>query len=281
MGEFNILKHLMVFFIILIGLIGPGTKIALAADNQVTIEAEGNVNYDMESQITTAEGHVKVTHEKGVITADQLTYNGLDGFLDAVGSVKASSTEGLVIEADRLAYDLNAGIAEFDEHVKLTSSDEVTITAEHLFYNETTGQAFASGEVEVTQKQSSYRTAELVYNHQTGQGSSGGPVSCFIGNNGVGRGVKLTGETMGIAHEVTTLRKNVFTRCLRPNREYFITATKIAYDGDRVKIWNAILFLHGVPFFYFPYLSHGSVRTTCSILSPDTIAMMLLHYLFL
>lgn len=256
MGEFNILKPLLVIFTIFICLFGPNSKIALAVDNQVTIEADGNVNYDLESQITTAEGHVKVTHEKGVITADELTYNGLGGFLDAAGSVKASSTEGLVIEADRLTYDRNTGIAEFDKHVKLTSSDDVTITAGHLVYNETTGQAIASGGVEVTQKQSSYRTEELVYNHRTGQGSSGGSVSGYIGNNGNGRGIKLDGETMEIADEVTTIKKNVFTRCQRPKREYFITATKITYDGDRVKLRNAIVFLQGVPFFYLPYLSY-------------------------
>ncbi len=255
-GGINILKHALVFLTIFIGLFGPGSKIAFAADNQVTIEAEGNVNYDLESHITTATGHVKVTHEKGFIIADELTYNSIDGFLEAVGSVKASSNEGLVIGADRLTYDRNTGTAEFNKHVKLTSNDDLTITAEHLTYNETTGLAIASGGVEITQKQSTYQTAELVYNHQTGQGSSGGSVSCFIGNNSGGRGIKLNGETMEIADEVTTLKKNVFTRCQRPKPEYNITATKIAYDGDRVKLWNAIVFLHGVPFFYLPYLSY-------------------------
>lgn len=223
--------------------------------DQVTIEAEGIVNFDLESHIITATGHVKATHEKGVITADELIYYSQDGFLDAKGSVTATSNEGMVIRADRLVYDKNTGIAEFNEHVKLTSSDDVTITAKHLVYNETTGQAIASGGVEMTQKQSIYRTEELVYNHQTGRGFSGS-ISGYIGNNGVGRGIKLDGETMEIADEVTTLRKNVITRCQRPNREYFITATKIAYDGERVKIWNAIVFLYGVPFFYLPYLSH-------------------------
>lgn len=245
----------MVFFIILIGLIGPGTKIALAADNQVTIEAEGNVNYDLESHITTANGHVKMTHEKGVIYADQLTYYGIDRYLEAAGSVKASSNDGFVIEADRLTYDQNTGTADFDQDVRLTSSDDITITAEHLTYNETTGQVVASGGVKTIQKQNTYHTEELVYNIRTRQGSSG-PVNCLIGNASGSRSIKLNGQTIAIADELTTMKKNVFTRCLRPKPEYYITATKITYDGDRVKLRNAIVFLQGIPFFYLPYLSH-------------------------
>jgi lipopolysaccharide export system protein LptA len=249
----NIFKQFLVFSLTIICLFGFNRKVAFAVINETAIEAEGYVNYDMDSNITDASGEVIVTHEKGVIKADQITYYGADGLLNAVGSVQASSNDGLVVEADLLNYDNRKGIAVFKDNVKLTSSDGTTITAGQITYCDTTGYLIASGGVEIIQKQNTYQTEAIEYNLQTHEGFSGS-ATCILDNKGA-RDIKLTGRNMKLTDEATRMERTVFTRCRRPKPEYFITASSIIHEGDRVKLWNSIVFLHGIPIFYIPYLS--------------------------
>jgi lipopolysaccharide export system protein LptA len=190
----NIFKQFLVFSLTIICLFGFNRKVAFAVINETAIEAEGYVNYDMDSNITDASGEVIVTHEKGVIKADQITYYGADGLLNAVGSVQASSNDGLVVEADLLNYDNRKGIAVFKDNVKLTSSDGTTITAGQITYCDTTGYLIASGGVEIIQKQNTYQTEAIEYNLQTHEGFSGS-ATCILDNKGA-RDIKLTGRNM-------------------------------------------------------------------------------------
>ncbi len=194
---------------------------AVANINETVIEADSNVNHDINSNNPTAIDEVQ-NQDEITITADQLTYDG-EGLLNAVGSVK------------------------------LTSSDGITITAEQLTYCDTTGLAVASGGVEIIQKQDVYQSETLEYNLKTHQGFSES-ATCLLDSKGA-KDMKLTGRNMEITDETVKMKNNVFTRCHRPTPEYFITATRIVYQGDRVKLWNSIIFIHGIPIFYFPYLS--------------------------
>lgn len=93
----------------------------------------------------------------------------------------------------------------------------------------------------------------IEYSLQTHEGFSGS-ATCMLDNKG-SRDIKLTGRNMKLTDEATRMERTIFTRCHRPKPEYFITATSIVHEGDRVKLWNSIVFLHGIPVFYLPYLS--------------------------
>ncbi len=232
---------------------GFNIQVAGAAGDEVTIEADGSVNYDIHTNTTTAENNVRITQETGVIRAEHVTYNGTEGIIKASGSVKVTSNDGSSIEADRLDFNNITGIAEFNEHVKLTTKDGITINAEKVTYNNISGLIVATGGVKIIYKNNVYRTDTIQYNLKTGTGSTGSS-NCTLESDGR-RDVKLIGKDMEIVDGVTKMKKAVFTRCLEPNPEYYITATSIEYEGNHLKLWNPVVFIHGVPVFYLPYLS--------------------------
>ncbi|MGE5581445.1 MAG: LptA/OstA family protein [Bacillota bacterium] len=221
----------------------------MAAAGQVEIEADEKINYDISTDVTVAHKNVKVTQEKGIIVADEVTYNGKAGLIEAVGKVKLTTNgdNTVIIEADKLLYDLNTMVGNFSGQVELTSKEAV-ITADQLVYNGKTENVTASGNVKIKQKQAIYRSETIEYNLRDEKGVSG-PIS------GVVRDYKLNGKNAQLDKDETKLNKATFTRCPKPHPDYTVTATRIKYDGKWINLRNAVLFIKGIPAFYFPVLS--------------------------
>jgi lipopolysaccharide export system protein LptA len=231
--------------------LGFSGKVALAVIKQVDIEAEGNVDFNINTKITVANKNVKLTSENGLIEADRVTYDGNTGLANATGGIKLTKNE-VVIVADRLDYDNNLDLAKFYSNVKLTSKNGVIIEAAELSYDGNSGLVVASGGVKITQGQSIYQTDAINYNLNDQKGTSS---SVKMQVDGVGRPYKVTGNGTEITKDSTTISNATITRCIEPHPEYVIKATTVTYSGQYIKLRNAVLYVEGVPIFYYPVLS--------------------------
>lgn len=72
----------------------------------IQIEAEGSVNYDLSTNITTASKKVKIKSESVTIEAEQLTYDGNSGLVVASGGVKLISGKK-TLETQTINFNLN------------------------------------------------------------------------------------------------------------------------------------------------------------------------------
>lgn len=87
---------------------------AEAVPEQVLIEADGGVDYDMEHNITTATKKVKLTREQLIIYADQMIYDGNTGVVEANGNVRLNNKEGEYL-TDHLTYNVFASSGNLEE----------------------------------------------------------------------------------------------------------------------------------------------------------------------
>jgi len=151
----------------------------------------------------------------------------VEGHVDydmATGS--ATGTNGVfvrygnaVLTADNASVNTRTGDVQADGHVRIESGDQLWV-GDHIFYN------FKSRQMRSEQ----FRTGKS-------------PV--FAG------GVTLTGDG---SNRVYTAQNAFVTTDDAANPAYQVRASRIKIiPGKSVQMWNAILFVEGVPVFYFPY----------------------------
>ncbi len=104
-----------------------------ADSTEVTIEAAGSVNYNMESKSTTA--HQEVVLRKGdiIIECQELIYNGNTGVVQASGDVKIT-TDKFIYQTQTLNYNINeeiGGLEEFKGRLKTVNSRDYHISGEN------------------------------------------------------------------------------------------------------------------------------------------------------
>ena len=113
----------------MITLIGGSYEVAWAekvdSTEEITIEAAGSVDYDMESKSTTAFKDVILTKGDTIIECQNLIYNGITGEVEASGDVKIT-TGKFGYQTQNLKYNTNEEIgdlAEFEGKGKGDSRD--------------------------------------------------------------------------------------------------------------------------------------------------------------
>lgn len=92
---------------------------------EVKIEAAGNINYDMDTNSTSASQDVVLTKEDITIECQELIYNGKTGDVQASGDVKITTAK-YTYQTENLNYNLNqkmGDLAEFKGKLKEGSDD--------------------------------------------------------------------------------------------------------------------------------------------------------------
>ncbi|HYH01918.1 MAG TPA: OstA-like protein [Bacillota bacterium] len=98
---------------------------AEAVQEQVLIEADGGVDYDMEHNITTATKKVKLTRGELIIYADRMVYDGNTGVVEAYDNVRLNNKQGDYL-TDHLTYNVftsTGNLEDFRATLKGTSRD--------------------------------------------------------------------------------------------------------------------------------------------------------------
>jgi hypothetical protein len=192
-----------------------------AASDEIQIEAVGQLDYDFDSNITTATNKVRMV------------------------------SGNMSVEADSLVYNENTGVANATGHVRLTNGETV-ITANRLVYNNMDGQAEASGTVTLHTKQGDFQTETIVYNSRT----SAGRIAQFTGRvPGEERDYLITGQSATTDQVATEVSGATLTRCPLPHPEYQLSAKRIRVDDQKVRLEKVVLKVKGIPVFYFPSLT--------------------------
>lgn len=204
---------------VLLGL--SGVTVLGAGDSEVKIEAKGSVDYDFDSNLTTATEGVVMTGED------------------------------LVVEADSLIYDGDLEVAEATGRVRMTRG-KMTLTAAKLTFNNHTGWLEATGGVRVVSEREEYRTETIRYNLK----DSSGQLGQFTGTvAGVDRDYRIAGGQASLSGETMEVKDAGLTRCPKPNPDYWFSAKQIRLSGEEIHLERVVLKLKGVPVFYYPRLT--------------------------
>jgi lipopolysaccharide export system protein LptA len=224
---------------------------AIAASDQTVLGTDDPNQTKLESNGTAAKQKVNLKIENGQVEAEQIIYNNKTGIVNASGEVKITTTDGIIIRAEKLVYDFNTQDAQFSGGVELTQNDQM-MTAREIHYQGKDGSVTASGGVKVVAGKVTYQTETIHYNLQTKTGFLG-RVTATI--SAVERNYSVVGKSMETREGITTVKNAKITRCEKRHPEYFYLAKKMTYDGQRLRLTHIILYVKGIPLFYFPYLS--------------------------
>ncbi len=147
-----------------------------------------------------------------------------------------------------VVYDLASGMAQGTNGVFARYGDTV-LTADSATVNSQTGEALADGHVRIMQGEQIWVGEHINYNFKTHQMQSmqfrmGRPPVFADGKNLHG---DMTNQTYTARHAYVTT-DDVSAPAIR------LRASKMKIvPGKYVELWNAVLFVDGVPTFYFPY----------------------------
>ena len=148
----------------------------------------------------------------------------------------------------KVDYDLAAGTATGKGGVFIRYGNAV-LTADSAKLNTKTGDVQADGNVRIESGDQLWVGDHIQYNFKTRQLKSEqfrtGKAPVFAS------GVGLTGDA---SNRVYTARNGYVTSDDFSTPEYYIHASRIKITpGKYVQMWNAVVFIEGVPVFYLPY----------------------------
>lgn len=224
---------------------------AIAASDQPALGADDYSKIDLGLNNTPVKEKVNLKIENGQVEAEQIIYNNKSGIVNATGQVKITNDDGIIIRAEQLVYDFNIQDAQLSGGVELTQKDQ-TITAKELHYQGKNGLVTASGGVKMFTGQATYQTETIRYNLQTKTGFLG-RITATI--SAVDRNYSIVGDSMETIDGITSVKNAKLTRCEKHHPEYFYLAKRMTYDGQYLRLKHIILYVKGIPLFYFPYLS--------------------------
>jgi LPS-assembly protein len=127
-----------------------------------------------------------------------------------------------------------------------------TIIADSISVNEETGEATADGHVRIQDAGQMWIGDHITYNFKTHKLESGtfrtGKSPFYV----QGRQIETTATNTYTARKVYLTTDNV------NHPAYYIQANRmIVVPGQYIEAWNAVLYVEGVPLFYYPYFHHG------------------------
>ena len=162
--------------------------------------------------------------------------------VQALSQILPGTVEG------KVDYDLAAGTATGKDGVFIRYGNTV-LTADSAKINTKTGDVQADGNVRIESGDQLWVGDHIQYNFKTRQLQSEqfrtGKAPVFAG------GVGLAGDT---SNRVYTASNGYVTTDDASDPAYRIRASRIRIiPGKVVQMWNAVMFVEGVPVFYFPY----------------------------
>jgi lipopolysaccharide assembly outer membrane protein LptD (OstA) len=160
--------------------------------------------------------------------------------------IRSLSGEGTGVE-----YDLKNKTARGTNGVFINYEDSV-LMADSVFVNEVTGEAIADGSVRIQREDQIWVGEHMTYNFKTheivsDQFRSGKP-PVFM----AGKGLHGTVVSNRLEEAISTNGIITIDDISDPAVEIRATRMKI-YPNQKLEAWNAVLYMHGVPMFYFPY----------------------------
>jgi lipopolysaccharide assembly outer membrane protein LptD (OstA) len=148
----------------------------------------------------------------------------------------------------RMDYDMATGIAHWTNGLYVKYGDTV-LTADSASVNSESGVTVADGNVRIEQGDQIWVGEHITYNFKTHQMQS---EQFRTGKLPVlAEGKNLHGDT---SNSTYVARHAFVTSDDVSNPAFRVRASSIKIvPGKYVEMWNAVLFLHGVPAFYYPY----------------------------
>ena len=163
-------------------------------------------------------------------------------------------------------YDLTTGTRYFTYILIENNTD--TLMADKVALNPTTGEVTADGNVRFESAGQMWLGDHIVYNLKTGVIKSGsfrtGRAPVFVQGQNEEASVKT--------NHVYTARHVYATTDNIQKPDYYISASRMTIvPGKYVEAWNAILYVKGVPVFYYPYYrrSLGLHANTFNVMPGD------------
>ncbi len=135
----------------------------------------------------------------------------------------------------------------------LIQRENTVLTADSVTFNYKTGVAIASGHVHIEEAGQMWTGKFIIYNFKTHLIESG---SFRTGR----RPVFVQGRSIqGNVTNHTYTAKSVYVTADDTSKpDYYLEASRITIvPGKFVEAWNAVLYVKGVPLFYFPYYKRG------------------------
>jgi lipopolysaccharide assembly outer membrane protein LptD (OstA) len=147
-------------------------------------------------------------------------------------------------------WDFDTGTGHCTNGVLLVYADAV-LTADVLSFNPKTGEAIADGHVRIQRQEQVWASEHLRYNFKTRQIESQqfrtGKAPVFAS------GEDLHAE---VTNKVYAATNAIITGDDTPTPAFKVRASYIKIiPGDKIEAHNAVLYVEGVPIFYFPYYS--------------------------
>jgi LPS-assembly protein len=135
----------------------------------------------------------------------------------------------------------------------LIQHEDATLMADHVSWNEQNGQVIADGHVRIERASQIWVGDHIVYNFKTHLVESGtfrtGRAPIFVQGQEIR--ANLTNNTYVL--------RGVYATTDNVNKPaYYVQAGRmIIVPGKYIEAWNAVLYVKGVPLFYYPYFHHG------------------------
>jgi lipopolysaccharide export system protein LptA len=255
---------LCVFLIESICLICLDTEKVFATDLQPILEAD-DIKTDFDLNVKIAKGNVKLIIELGQIEADNLQLNTQSGIAEAMGKVKVVLETGTVLQSNNLTCNIITKEVQLDGGVQLIGRDGLKVTATQLRYNGNTGMIDTVGEVRINNVLGICETEILEYNVLTATGFTG-PVRITV--NAPKRNIRVTGESMEVTNNTFKIEKGKITRSEAENPEYQLVTKELTFDGKFLSLKSIVIFIKGVPLFYYPALSLNIDNFNLPIIDP-------------
>lgn len=140
--------------------------------------------------------------------------------------------------------------SEFSERV-IINGEKIRIEADDVTYDTETGVIEATGSVKVTTGDMVYHTESITYDMQ----KSSGVMTAFNGTIYSERNIQLSGTSVTLSDEKSTISGVALTRCELDHPHYHISAKEVTIEGEKIHLERVVLKIKEVPVFYLPRLT--------------------------
>jgi len=188
---------------------------------------------------------------------------------EGLGRREAGATVGGIdVRADRLEYMTDRKTLMGRGNVVVSQGQDV-LRADMMDVNTETREVHAKGHVVFESEGRRWEGEELRYNFKTGQGDFGAFQAYTDPFFITASDSKRTEGNQFILHDVT------ISTCEGKSPEFYIKTRKATFtDGRILRAYGAVVYMSGIPVFYFPYWKHDLNRDTQIDIVPGYSARM-------
>ena len=164
--------------------------------------------------------------------------------------------EMMALDAKEINYSNDNGIIEASGGVTVTfKNDDLRLETEQLTYNSIDGIVKASGIVKMITSQAVFLINTITCDIKNKTGSGGSLTGTIFGNAVDVRDYSITGKSIEYKNGIKVISRATVTRCPKVKPDYLFKAKKVTIKEKRVYLSNIVLYIKGIPIFYFPEFS--------------------------